>query len=301
MLNSPLPWLSMALSSLSLINYCIQSTMVKFVSLIVYVDNIVITRNDDVGIKEFKLFFGTKFLIDLGVLKYFLGIKVIENDLAWHVDIPLPENSNLSFDETNDDKYLSNFTTYQNLVGKLIYLTNTRPDISYVVQCLSQHMYSPLQSHFKATLRTRPSVIKLEEYRSMSSASCEVVWLGNLLHSIGLKGLYHVDLYCDNSSVIQIAANLIFHERTKHFVLDVYFVREKVLDGIIKTVKVSFDLQTADIFTKYLGVVQHRLCCKNLGMLDVFAGEMIGKDSWRKRHVSKKRKKSRAHQPKGEC
>ncbi|GJV89123.1 hypothetical protein Tco_1533061 [Tanacetum coccineum] len=46
----------MALSSLSLIIYCIQSTMVKFVSLLVYVDNIVITRNDDVGIKEFKLF-----------------------------------------------------------------------------------------------------------------------------------------------------------------------------------------------------------------------------------------------------
>ncbi|GKD13805.1 ribonuclease H-like domain-containing protein [Tanacetum coccineum] len=61
----------------------------------------------------------------------------------------------------------------------------------------------------------------------MSSASCEIVWLGNLLHSIVLKDLYPVDLYCDNSSAIQIVVNLVFHERTKHFELDVHFVREK--------------------------------------------------------------------------
>nr|GEU38406.1 ribonuclease H-like domain-containing protein [Tanacetum cinerariifolium] len=39
------------------------------------------------------------------------------------------------------------------ITGKLIYLTNTRPDINYVVHFLSQHMHSPLQSHFKAALR----------------------------------------------------------------------------------------------------------------------------------------------------
>ncbi|GJU39103.1 uncharacterized mitochondrial protein-like protein, partial [Tanacetum coccineum] len=110
------------------------------------------------------------------------------------------------------------------------------------------------------------------EYRSMSSASCEVVWLGNLLHSIGLKDLYPVELFCDNSSAIQIAANHVFHEMTKHFELDVHFVREKVLTGVIKTVKISSDMQTADIFTKCLGMVQHSLCCRNLGMVDVFAG-----------------------------
>nr|GEX49896.1 ribonuclease H-like domain-containing protein [Tanacetum cinerariifolium] len=55
----------------------------KFIALLVYVDDIVITGNDDVGIKEFKLFLSTKFLIkDLGVLKYFLEIKIIENDLG---------------------------------------------------------------------------------------------------------------------------------------------------------------------------------------------------------------------------
>nr|GEY02156.1 hypothetical protein [Tanacetum cinerariifolium] len=55
----------------------------KFIALLVYVDDIVITGNVDTGIKKFKLFFSAKFLIkDLGVLKYFLGIKIIENDLG---------------------------------------------------------------------------------------------------------------------------------------------------------------------------------------------------------------------------
>ncbi|GJV13790.1 ribonuclease H-like domain-containing protein [Tanacetum coccineum] len=205
----------------------------KFIALLAYVDDIVITGNVDVGIKEFKLFLSTKFLIkDLGVLKYFLGIEVIVNDLglcmsyrkyclellheygllvARPTDIPLPENSILSFEETKDDKYLSDFTNYQKLVGKLIYLTNTRPSISYVVHCLSQHMHSPLQSHFKAALR-------LLRY---------------------LKGSPEVCLMLLVKLFSWIAANLIFHERTKHFELDVHFVREMVLAGIIKNMKDS--------------------------------------------------------------
>ncbi|GJS64961.1 ribonuclease H-like domain-containing protein [Tanacetum coccineum] len=146
-----------------------------FVALLVYVDDIVITWNDEVEIKSFKNFLSSKFLIkDLGELKYFLGIEVLKSDkglcmtqrkyclellheygllAAKPVDIPFLENTVLSHVETDKDKFLNNFTSYQKLVWKLIYLTHTRPDINYVVHCLSQHMHSPLQSHFKAALR----------------------------------------------------------------------------------------------------------------------------------------------------
>lgn len=94
----------------------------------------------------------------MGKLKYFLGIEVLENDkgvclsqrkyclellheygllAAKPVDTPLPENTTLNHTESNDDKALKNIGNYQKLVGKLIYLTNIRPDISYYVHCLS--------------------------------------------------------------------------------------------------------------------------------------------------------------------
>ncbi|GKE34269.1 hypothetical protein Tco_1453591 [Tanacetum coccineum] len=65
----------------------------------------------------------------------------------------LPENYVLTHKESDDDKYLRNVTSYQKLVGKLIYLTMTRHDISYAFHCLSQHMHVPLQSHFDVDLR----------------------------------------------------------------------------------------------------------------------------------------------------
>ncbi|GJS69612.1 ribonuclease H-like domain-containing protein [Tanacetum coccineum] len=45
------------------------------------------------------------------------------------------------------------------------------------------------------------------EYRSMASATCEVIWLSNMLGDMGVKGLLLVVLYCDNISGLQIATN----------------------------------------------------------------------------------------------
>lgn len=143
--------------------------------LLVYVDDLVITGNSESEIESFKVFLKNKFKIkDLGELKYFLGIEVLKskNGLCLNqrkyclellhefgllackpVMTPLPENIVLAHKESDDDKYLKNITNYQKLVGKLIYLTLTRPDIAYAVHCLSQHMHSPLQSHLNIGLR----------------------------------------------------------------------------------------------------------------------------------------------------
>ncbi|GJU06904.1 ribonuclease H-like domain-containing protein, partial [Tanacetum coccineum] len=69
------------------------------------------------------------------------------------VDTHLLSKLIISNEATKSDHVLENITDYQKLMGKLIYLTNTRPDISYVVHCLSQFMHSPLKSHLKIAFK----------------------------------------------------------------------------------------------------------------------------------------------------
>ncbi|GJQ92964.1 ribonuclease H-like domain-containing protein [Tanacetum coccineum] len=252
-----------------------------FVALVVYVDDIVITGNNLFEIENFKVFLKSKIHIkDLGKLKKFLGIEVLDNadgiclsqrkcclELLYdygllatkHVDTPLPENTTLVHIESDNDKLLSDIENYQRHVGKLIYLTNTRPDISYVVHCLSQFMHAPLESHLDVALRflrylegslgngvqiSRNDNLKLRayadsdwaicpatrklvlvsEYKSIASATCEVIWLSNLLSDMGVKELLHVVLYYDDSYALQIAVNRVFHEKSKHFEIDVHFL-----------------------------------------------------------------------------
>ncbi|XP_071727222.1 secreted RxLR effector protein 161-like [Rutidosis leptorrhynchoides] len=68
------------------------------------------------------------------------------------VSVPIEQNVYCKIEPTENDPVISDITQYQRLVGKLIYLTMTRPAISFAVHYLSQFMHKPLQSHFKLAL-----------------------------------------------------------------------------------------------------------------------------------------------------
>lgn len=53
----------------------------------------------------------------------------------------------------NSDTLLEDVIGYQKLIGKLLYLTITRLDISFVVQNLRQFMQMPKRSHWDAAIR----------------------------------------------------------------------------------------------------------------------------------------------------
>ncbi|RZB60244.1 Retrovirus-related Pol polyprotein from transposon RE1 [Glycine soja] len=151
--------------------YC-HTSPGKCVYLMIYVDDIVITGNDTTTITQLKehLFshFQTK---DLGSLKYFLGIEVAQSgdgvvisQRKYALDIleetgmqncrpvesPMDPNLKLMVDQS--EVYLDP-ERYRRLVGKLIYLTITRPDISFAVGVVSQFMQNPHLDHWNAVMR----------------------------------------------------------------------------------------------------------------------------------------------------
>lgn len=64
------------------------------------------------------------------------------------------------------------------------------------------------------------------EYQAMSSACSKIVWLRGLLGELSVPQLTPTPLHADNTSAIQIAANPVFHERTKHIEVDCHSIRE---------------------------------------------------------------------------
>jgi len=136
--------------------------------LIIYVDDMIITGSDIEEITQIKNNLFREFeMKDLGGLKYFLGIEVLRSnkgififqrkyimDLLAEIgmvdckptDTPMQVNYGLKFEEGAN---LADKERYQWLVGKLIYLSHTRPDIAYAVGVISQFMHQPQEIIWK--------------------------------------------------------------------------------------------------------------------------------------------------------
>jgi len=135
----------------------------------VYVDDILLSGSNLAEIQSLKQHLHSSFGIkDLGCLSYFLGFEVsylpdgisltqrkYTQDLlkasgflnAKPTATPLPLNCKLT---PASGVPLPDPTVYRTYIGKLNFLTNTRPDISFAVQTLSQFMQSPTSSHMSA-------------------------------------------------------------------------------------------------------------------------------------------------------
>jgi hypothetical protein len=132
----------------------------------------IITGDDTAGIRDLQKFLSQQFeMKDLGTLSYFLSLEVTSSSDGYYLSqakyasdllskagltdsktasTPLEFNVKLN---TTDGEPLSDATLYRQLVGSLIYLTVTRPDLAYVVHLVSQFMSSPRSTHYVAVLR----------------------------------------------------------------------------------------------------------------------------------------------------
>ena len=133
-----------------------------------YVDDIVITESDSKGISSLKSFLQSQFHTkDLGMLRYFLGIEVMRSkheiflsQRKYVLDL-LSETGKLGVKPcsspmvpgvhlTREGETFEDLERYRRLVGKLNYLTVTRPDIAYSISGVSQYMSYPTIDHWAA-------------------------------------------------------------------------------------------------------------------------------------------------------
>ncbi|KAL0641362.1 hypothetical protein Bca4012_102813 [Brassica carinata] len=170
----------------------------------VYVDDIIITGSDKVGIQETKDYLKSVFEIkDLGEMKYFLGIEICRSkeglfmsqrkytlDLLKDADklggqtakMPMEDGYKVPREgELEDSKLFHDPKLYRKLVGKLIYLTITRPDICFAVNQVSQHMQAPKDHHWRM-------VDRVLSY--LNGSPSQGVWMG-------CNGSTEVVGYCD--------------------------------------------------------------------------------------------------------
>ncbi|XP_028052879.1 uncharacterized protein LOC114257322 [Camellia sinensis] len=94
------------------------------------------------------------------------------------------------------------------------------------------------------------------EYRSLAHTAAELTWLQMLFADFHIPQPSPPVLWCDNMSALALAANPVFHSRSKHIEVDCHFIREKVArrQFFLKYVP-SLD-QLADIFTKSLSTAR---------------------------------------------
>ncbi|XP_072060313.1 uncharacterized mitochondrial protein AtMg00240-like [Arachis hypogaea] len=185
---------------------------------------------------------------------------------------------------------LSSISEYRKLVGKLLYLTNTRSEIGYAVGKLSQFLDCATDKHFEAAIRVLRYLKGAPALGLMFSAHSDLEPTGYSDSDWGtysdsrrsISGYYFfwelqlylgrlekpIAIYCDNQSALHIATNPVFHERTKHIEMDCHVVRDKWQENVIKLLPISTANQTADIFTKVLAPNIFERCHSKLGMVD---------------------------------
>ncbi|XP_072056283.1 uncharacterized protein [Arachis hypogaea] len=88
------------------------------------------------------------------------------------------------------------------------------------------------------------------EFRALADAMTDTMWLQKLLHEMHIPAGLPPTLFCDNQSTMLMSQNPILHSRSKHFEIDLHFVRHRVEDKQAYVVHIPSQDQIADVLTK---------------------------------------------------
>nr|CAD40731.2 OSJNBa0072D21.17 [Oryza sativa Japonica Group]CAE05285.2 OSJNBa0084N21.3 [Oryza sativa Japonica Group] len=260
----------------------------------IYVDDIIFGCSTHALVVDFAETMRREFEMSMmGELSYFLGLQIKQTPQGTFVHqtkytkdllkrfkmenykpISTPIGSTAVLDPDEDGEAVDQ-KEYRSMIGSLLYLTASRPNIQFVVCLCARFQASPRASHRQAVkriMRKQSSVAQStaeSEYVAAASCCSQILWLLSTLKDYGLT-FEKVHLFCDNTSAINIAKNPVQHSRTKHIDIRFHFLRDHVEKGDVELQFLDTKLQIADIFTKPLDSNRFAFLRGELGIIHPF-------------------------------
>ncbi|KAJ9566212.1 hypothetical protein OSB04_002178 [Centaurea solstitialis] len=178
---------------------------------------------------------------------------------------------------------------YRAIIGSLLYLTTSRPDIMFTTGVCTRFQCDPRESHLHAVKRIlkylkgtldfglwdklvsrssrKQNCVSLStaeaEYVAAACCCSQVLWMKTQLADYGYTmhriccSRFKIPVYCDSSSAIQITTNPVQHSQTKHIDIRYHFIKDHVEKGNIELFFVESERQLADLFTKAFDEKRH--------------------------------------------
>ncbi|GJS22747.1 putative ribonuclease H-like domain-containing protein [Tanacetum coccineum] len=207
---------------------------------------------------------------------------------------PMEPNKALVKDEEAEDVDVH---LYRSMIGSLMYLTASRPDIMFAVCACARDSPFNLEafsdSDYARTSLDRKSTIggcqflgkrliswqckkhtivanSTTEAEYVATANCcrHVLWIQNQMLDYG-PNFMNTKIYIDNESTICIVKNPVFHSKTKHIEIRHHFIRDSFKKKLIQAIKIHTDHNVADLLTKAFDINRFNFLIASIGLLNL--------------------------------
>ncbi|GKC35903.1 hypothetical protein Tco_1048287 [Tanacetum coccineum] len=197
------------------------------------------------------------------------------------IDTPMVEKNKLDEDLQGTPV---DATLYHGMIGSLMYLTSSRPNLIYAVCLCARYQAKPTKKHLNAVKRifrylkgtmnmglwySKDTDMYLTAYSDADHEGCQDTRRSTSGSAQFLDYGFQfnkIPLYRDNKSVIALCCNNVQHSRAEHIDVRYHFIKEQVENGIVELYYVRTEYQLADIFTKPLPRERFNFLIEKLGM-----------------------------------
>ncbi|GJV02603.1 putative ribonuclease H-like domain-containing protein [Tanacetum coccineum] len=267
----------------------------------VYVDDIIFGSTKKSMCTEFEDCMHKRFqMSSMGELTFFLGLQVKQQpdgifisqdkyvaDILKKFDFwsirtattPIESNKPLVKDEDGVDVDVH---VYRSMIGSLMYLTASRPDIMFAVCACARFQVTPKASHLNAVKRIFRRLISWQckkqtivanyttgvEYVAVASCCGQVLWIQDQMMDYGFNFM-NTKIHIDNESTISVIKNPVAHSRTKHIEIQFHFIRDCYEKRLIEVIKIHTDHNVVDLLTKGFDVTRFNFLVVSIGLLNM--------------------------------